>query len=122
MDKAAVKRYISLWCNLQGIKGVDSAFLSEVLTYAVTWDDKQIISLSRFIKGRIAKRLGWDGRIEGKFQRAFDELCKQGVLKKIDRNAYQIAPSLTGNRHVFRIKKITVKYNLRTGKIETVIK
>lgn len=122
MDNKSIERYISLWCNLQGIEGVDSAFLAEVLPYAVNWEDKQIISLSKYTKERIAKKQGWGKHIDGKFKYAFDKLCKQGLLKKIERNTYQVNPNLTGNRHVFRIKRITVKYNLKTGQIETIIK
>ena len=122
MDNASIKKYISLWSNLQGIEGVDSAFLADILPYAVNWEDKQIISLSRFTKEKIAKKQCWGERIDKKFKCAFDKLCKQGLLRELDRNVYQVNPSLTGNRHVFRIKKITVKYNLKTGKIETIIK
>ncbi len=115
-----VKFYIRAWCDFKAIKGINTNFLYSILPYMSYANEElgQIISLSTFIKEQIAQKLGWKATtVRNRFADEFAKLCKQNVLKRVGKNAYQVNPELIGKGQWKDIRKLKATFNLETGEI-----
>ena len=113
-----VKLYIKAWCEFKEIKGINTAFLYQLLPSMTYAQHGQIIYTNSAMKKNIAKCLKWSEKTA--CQRASLEirkLCDAGILRKIQNGEYQVNPELIGKGEWKHIKLLRATFNLETGEV-----
>lgn len=113
-----IKLYLNAWCVFKDIKGVNLKLLYQILPYMTYAQEQQIIGFTTYIKKKIASELDWAEKSSlNRFNHELKKMCDAGVLKKIDRDTYQVNPELIGRGAWKDINKLRATFNLANGKV-----
>lgn len=113
-----VKLYLNAWCIFKDIKGVNLKVLYKILPFMTYAENEQLICFTSYLKKEIAKSLEWAEKSAlNRFNQELKKMCDAGVLKKIDRDTYQVNPELIGRGAWKDINKLRATFNLANGKV-----
>ena len=113
-----VKLYLNAWCVFKDVKGVNLKLLYKILPYMTYAENEQLICFTSYLKKEIAKNLDWSEKSSlNRFNQELKKMCNAGVLKKIDRDTYQVNPELVGRGSWKDILKLRATFNLKNGAV-----
>ena len=113
-----VKLYIRAWCSFKEIKGINMAFLLELLPSMTYANKGQIIYVNSALKRAIAKKLKWsDKTAVNRASNELQKLCQEGILKKIEIGAYQVNPELIGKGEWADIQFMIGAFHVNDGRV-----
>lgn len=115
-----VKLYLNAWCVFKEVKGVNIKLLYQILPFMTYSEDQQLICFTTYLKKEIARKLEWSEKSAlNRFNQELRKMCSTKVLKKIDRDTYQVNPELIGRGSWKDILKLRATFNLETGSVTT---
>lgn len=107
-----VKLYVRAWVVFKGMHGInptDSDVLAALLQYMSYAQNGQIVYTSAAMKRVITEQLHCS---MGAVNNALTRLAKHGVLKRVDRGAYQVNPELVGKGPWADIKRLRATFSV----------
>lgn len=108
-----VKLYVKAWCEFKDIKGINSAFLVQLLPYMTYARQGQVIFLAPLLKREIAEQLGWaESDALNRCNKELKKLVKCGILSHVGTNAYAVNPELVGKGNWADIKTLRATFSV----------
>ena len=111
-----VKLYFEAWAAFKGKGPLNSDLLVRLLPYMTYASEGQRVVLNPAVKKQIARDMGWSGKdsrsLLSRVNHELAKLGKTGVIRKIDRDIWEVNPEVIGRGDWKDIRELRATFNV----------